>query len=124
DDTEKWALMAGCAAFVLPSKPKPHFVETFGISLVEKMLAGGGPIVTTATGGIPEAVGQYATTVPVSSPAAITAAIDEVVLEMGPEERRARAEGARAHAMQFDRLAVFDKLLARTPTAARPLTHT
>ena len=35
--------MAGSAAFVLPSKPRPEFTETFGIALVEKMLSGGGP---------------------------------------------------------------------------------
>ncbi|MDQ2678485.1 MAG: glycosyltransferase, partial [Actinomycetota bacterium] len=69
DDAEKWALMAGCATFVLPSKATPAFVETFGIALVEKMLAGGGTIITTATGGIPEAVGPHATTIPVASPA-------------------------------------------------------
>ena len=39
DDDEKPHLMAGCATFVLPSKPRPEFVETFGIALVEKMLA-------------------------------------------------------------------------------------
>ena len=47
DDDEKPLLMAGCAAYALPSKPEPEFVETFGIALVEKMLAGGGPVITT-----------------------------------------------------------------------------
>ena len=112
DDAEKWMLMAGCAAFVLPSKPMPEFVETFGITLVEKMLAGGGPIITTATGGIPEAVGDSATIVAVSSPDAVAAAIDEAVLGISREERRARADKARAHAMQFDRLNIFDRLVA------------
>ena len=60
--------MAGCAAFVLPSKPRPEFVETFGIALVEKMLAGGGPVITTDTGGIGEAVGDCALIVPVDVP--------------------------------------------------------
>ena len=46
-DGEKPHLMAGSAAFVLPSKPLPEFVETFRIALVEKMLAGGGPVITT-----------------------------------------------------------------------------
>ena len=114
DDAEKWALMAGCATFVLPSKPTPAFVETFGIALVEKMLAGGGTIITTATGGIPEAVGPHATTIPVGSPAAIAAAIDEAVLATGPGERAARAAEARSYAMRFDRLRVFDRLLERT----------
>ena len=70
DDDEKPHLMAGCAAFVLPSKPRPEFVETFGIALVEKMLAGGGPVITTDTGGIGEAVGDTALIVPVDSPSA------------------------------------------------------
>jgi glycosyltransferase involved in cell wall biosynthesis len=30
DDEEKPYLMAGAAAFVLPSKPRPEFIETFG----------------------------------------------------------------------------------------------
>ena len=68
DDDEKPYLMAGCAAFVLPSKPRPEFIETFGIALVEKMLAGGGPVITTDTGGIGEAVGDTAMIVPVDSP--------------------------------------------------------
>ena len=76
--------MAGCAAFVLPSKPKPEFVETFGIALVEKMLAGGGPIITTGTGGIPESVGDTAMIIPISSPGRIADAIDEAVLRTCP----------------------------------------
>jgi glycosyltransferase involved in cell wall biosynthesis len=112
DDEEKRLLMAGCAAFVLPSKPTAAFVETFGIALVEKMLAGGGPIVTTATGGIPEAVGDLAITIPIESPVAVGAAIDHVMLEMSAAERRSRARKARLHAMQFDRMNVFDKLMA------------
>jgi glycosyltransferase involved in cell wall biosynthesis len=112
DDAEKRALMAGCAAYVLPSKPKPEFVETFGIALVEKMLAGGGPVITTATGGIPEAVGDTATIVPVGSPSALAAALDEVVLALTPAEREARAARALDHALQFDRVGVFDRLFA------------
>ena len=41
DDDEKPLLMHGAAAYVLPSKPRPEFVETFGIALAEKMLVGG-----------------------------------------------------------------------------------
>jgi glycosyltransferase involved in cell wall biosynthesis len=110
DDAEKWSLMAGCAAYVLPSRPTPAFVETFGIALVEKMLAGGGPVITTRTGGIPEAVGDTATIIPVGSPAAVAAAIDGAVLSMSPAERQARSDEARRYALQFDRMAVFDRL--------------
>ena len=43
--------MHGCAAYVLPTKPEPDFVETFGIALAEKMLAGGGPVITSSPAG-------------------------------------------------------------------------
>lgn len=78
DDAEKPYLVAGCAAYVLPSKPRPEFVETFGIALVEKMLPGGGTVITTDVGGIPEAVGDTALIVPPGEPTAITAALDRV----------------------------------------------
>ena len=112
DDQEKPHLMAGCAAFVLPSKPRPEFTETFGIALVEKMLAGGGPVITTETGGIGEAVGDTAMIVPVESPDSITSALD-LAVTMPHHERSAMAERAREHALQFDRTRVFDRLLAR-----------
>ncbi len=118
-DDEKGHLMAGCTAFVLPSKPRPEFVETFGIALVEKMLSGGGPVITTVTGGIGEAVGDTATIVPVEDPDAIARALDDV-LAMDRAERAAAAERAREYALQFDRAVVLDKILARvtTPTWA------
>lgn len=112
DDDEKPYLMAGSAAFVLPSKPRPEFVETFGIALVEKMLAGGGPLITTDTGGIGEAVGDTALIVPVEDPAAIAAALDEA-LSLPEHEREAMELRAREHALQFDRGRVFDRLIAR-----------
>ncbi|GAA4623122.1 glycosyltransferase [Cellulomonas oligotrophica] len=120
-DDEKGHLMAGCTAFVLPSKPRPEFVETFGIALVEKMLSGGGPVITTDTGGIGEAVGDTATIVPVSDPDAIAAALDDV-LAMSEEDRAAAADRAREYALQFDRAVVLDKILdhvaALAPTPA------
>jgi hypothetical protein len=112
DDAEKPHLMAGCAAFVLPSKPRPEFVETFGIALVEKMLAGGGPVITTLTGGIGEAVGDTAMIIPVSTPGAIADALDLAVTMPSCEQTR-MAERAREHALQFDRACVFDRLLER-----------
>lgn len=111
-DGEKPYLMAGCTTFVLPSKPRPEFVETFGIALAEKMLAGGGPVVTTLTGGIGEAVGDHATIVPARDPDAVARAIDANVLELTPDDRAARATAARDYAMQFDRRGVFAKLFS------------
>jgi glycosyltransferase involved in cell wall biosynthesis len=112
DDDQKPHLMAGCAAFVLPSKPRPEFVETFGIALVEKMLAGGGPVITTDTGGIGEAVGDTAMIIPVSAPGSIAAALD-LAVTLPDDERMMMAERAREHAVQFDRTRVFDRLLER-----------
>ncbi|WP_400999299.1 glycosyltransferase [Agromyces sp. GXQ0307] len=109
DDAEKPYLMAGCATYVLPSKPRPEFVETFGIALAEQMLAGGGTVITTDTGGIGEAVGEHAIIVPVDDPDAIAVAVDRA-LALSPDERARRAERARAYALQFDRGVVFDRL--------------
>src|SRR5215212_7315320 len=79
-----------------------------------KMLAGGGPMTTTETGGIGEAVGDTALIVPSSSPNAIAAALDHA-LTMPEADRVVMAEQARSHALQFDRLIVFERLLARVP---------
>ena len=119
DDAEKSYLMAGSAAYVLPSKPRPEFVETFGIALVEKMLSGGGPVITTDTGGIGEAVGDTALIVPVESPSAIADALDRV-LTMSSSERSEWEQRARAHALQFDRVAVLDGILARVSQVQIP----
>ncbi|GAB7047601.1 hypothetical protein JCM9534A_27270 [Catenuloplanes indicus JCM 9534] len=110
DDDEKPLLMNGCAAYVLPTKPEPDFVETFGIALAEKGLAGGGPIITALTGGTGEAVGDAAVIVEAGDVAGIAAAVDRVVLEMSAEERRDLEVRARVHAMTFDRGRVFDDL--------------
>ena len=110
DDEEKPLLMAGCAAYALPTKPEPDFVETFGIALAEKMLAGGGPVVTTITGGTGEAVGDTAVIVEPGDIQALAEALDHCVLEMTPAEREARAARALEKAMTFDRAAVFDSL--------------
>jgi glycosyltransferase involved in cell wall biosynthesis len=112
--------MRGCAAYALPTKPEADFVETFGIALVEKMLTGGGPVITTLTGGTGEAVGDTAVIVPAGDVQALADALDRVVLDMPSAEREAMAERARAYALQFDRVPVFDALFPRTislPTA-------
>ena len=115
DDDERQALMAGSAAFVLPSKPRPEFTETFGIALVEKMLSGGGPVITTETGGIGEAVGDTALIVPTDDPPAIAEALSEA-LTMSPAEQASLAVRARTYALQFDRMAVFDRLMDNLAT--------
>ena len=112
-DAEKPALMAGSRAYVLPSKPRPEFTETFGIALVEAMLAGGGPVITCDTGGIGEAVGEHARFVPAGDPAGISAALDDVVLGTDEGARSAWSAHARSHALRFDRMPIFEKLLEK-----------
>ena len=118
DDNEKPLLMRGCAAYVLPTKPEPDFVETFGIALAEKMLAGGGPIVTTLTGGTGEAVGDTAVIIKPGDVAGLAAAVDRVVLDMSAAERQDLEARGRARAMAFDRIAVFDNLFPPEPATA------
>jgi len=110
DDDEKPLLMRGCVTYALPTKPEPDFVETFGISLAEKMLVGGGPVITTVTGGTLEAVGDAAVIVPAGDVAALRAALDRVVLEMSPQRRHELERRGREFALAFDRERVFDDL--------------
>ncbi|MER5645784.1 glycosyltransferase [Streptosporangium sp. NPDC002524] len=118
DDNEKPLLMRGCAAYVLPTKPEPDFVETFGIALAEKMLAGGGPIVTTMTGGTLEAVGDTAVIVEPRDIGGLAEAVDRVVLDMSAAERQDLELRARTRAMAFDRAAVFDGLFPQEALTA------
>jgi glycogen synthase len=110
DDDEKPLLMRGCAAYALPTRPEPDFVETFGIALAEKMLAGGGPVITTLTGGTGEAVGDTALIVEPGDVPGLCAALDYAVLDMPESDRRQMEFRARARAMTFTREAVFDDL--------------
>ena len=87
-------------------------------ALVENMLSGGGPVVTTDTGGIGEAVGTTALVVPAADPGAIAAALDKV-LAMDDDERAAWSARAREHALQFERGVVLDKILDRVAAATR-----
>ncbi len=116
-DEEKPHLMAACAAYVLPSRPSPEFTETFGIALVEKMLAGGGPVITCDTGGILEAVGDTAIIIPVNDPGALSVALNVVVDGLEEADREWWQSRAREYALQFDRENVFDLLFARVRTA-------
>lgn len=116
DDNEKAHLMRGSAAYVLASKPRPEFTETFGIALVEKMLSGGGPVLTTTTGGIPEAVGDAAILFQAGDVDSLADRLDEVIIDLDDCEVQVRASYARRHALQFDRMEVFDHLIEGIPS--------
>ena len=77
-------------------------------------------MVTTDTGGIGEAVGDTALVVPVEDPAAIAAALDQA-LGLPDHEREAMELRAREHALQVDRVRVFDLLLSRLDACAWPV---
>lgn len=122
-DDEKGPLMHGCSAYVFPSKPKPEFTETFGIAIAEKMLAGGlGPVITTRTGGIPEATGGESAGTCLEFPAGDVPALAQKLNDltrMSTDDRRQMAQMAQNYAMQFDRKNVLQSLLNRAdPTPA------
>ena len=110
-DEEKSWLMHGCSAYCLPSTARPEFTETFGIAIAEKMLAGGpGPVVTTRTGGIPEATGDQCIYHEAGNVSDLTRALDEAY-NMTDDERHQLSKDAREFAMRFDRAAVFGNLI-------------
>ena len=112
-DVEKGPLLHGCAAYCLPSKPRPEFVETFGIAVAEKMLSGGlGPVITTKTGGIPEASGGYCLEHEAGNVEDLRRCLDQAAT-MSTEEKRQLSKEAQEFAMQFDRGEILRKLLER-----------
>jgi glycosyltransferase involved in cell wall biosynthesis len=72
-------------------------------------------VITTETGGIGEAVGDTAMIIPVGEPRAIAEALDRVVYDLTERERQERELRARAHAVQFDRAIVLERMLSRVP---------
>ena len=112
-DHEKGFLMQACHAYLLPSKPRPEFIETFGIAVAEKMLAGGaGPVITTRTGGIPEASGGFCLEHAAGDVEDLRAQLDALA-GMSLEQRLGLNAAARNFALQFDRRAVLERLLSR-----------
>lgn len=117
-DEEKGVLMHGAFAYCLPSKPKPEFIETFGIAVAEKMLAGGlGPVITTRTGGIPEATGGHCLEHEAGNVDELRECLNRAYF-MTNEEREELSERAREFAMNFDRAAILENLIQRSLVAA------
>jgi len=113
-DAEKGALMHACFAYCLPSKARPEFVETFGIAVAEKMLAGGpGPVITTRTGGIPEATGGHCLEHEAGDRDSLREALNRAAF-MSESEREALSRRAREYAMRFDQASVLESLLERS----------
>ncbi|MDF1658515.1 MAG: glycosyltransferase family 4 protein [Verrucomicrobiales bacterium] len=113
-DEEKGVLMHCSFAYCLPSKPKPEFIETFGIAVAEKMLAGGpGPVITTRTGGIPEATGGHCLEHGAGNVSELRECLNKAFF-MTEEERLELSQRAREFALNFDRVAILDNLIRRS----------
>ncbi|MEM7010766.1 MAG: glycosyltransferase family 4 protein [Verrucomicrobiota bacterium] len=116
-DEEKGVLMHACYAWCLPSKARPEFTETFGIAVAEKMLAGGlGPVITTRTGGIPEASGGNCLEHKAGDAADLRRCLN-LAATMTDDERLSLSQRARSFALQFDRAEVLANLMSKTQTA-------
>ena len=119
-DLDKLALMSGCHAYCLPSKPRVEFTETFGIAIAEAMLSGGiGPVITTRTGGIPEATGDYCLYHKAGDVTDLVACLNKVA-RMPDHARACMSQQARNYACRFDREKILKNLLEESvvPTAA------
>ena len=113
-DLEKLAFMSGCHAYTLPSKPRVEFTETFGIAIAEAMLSGGiGPVITTRTGGIPEATGDHCLYHKAGDVADLVACLNKVA-SMPDHSRAYLSQQARSYARRFDREKILKSLLTQS----------
>lgn len=94
--------------FVLPSIPIPGMAEQFGFVLIEAM-ASGVPVIATATGSIPEVVGDDAVLIPPRDISALRDAIAELI--SNPERRRdLAARGRNRVVTHFRREDIADRM--------------
>lgn len=95
-DAERRTLYAGAVALVLPS-----FHEGFGLTALEAMAAGV-PVVASNRGSLPELVGDAGLLVDPTDPAAISAALQQVLGDPSVRARLAAEGRARAAAYSWD----------------------
>lgn len=97
DEEARADLLAGAEALVLASR-----YEGFGLTAGEAMAAGV-PVVATATGGIPEVVGDAGVLVPPDDPAALASALSVLLADSEQRARLAALGPARAAKFTWDR---------------------
>lgn len=109
-----------CTAFVMPSRFEP-----FGLSALEAMVCGA-PVIASATGGLPEFITDHETglIVPPADPAALAAALRELLLNPQQAQRLVTAATGCAGALTWDHAAGATLQLYRrlSPSASRPVT--
>jgi glycosyltransferase involved in cell wall biosynthesis len=113
DDTQKAKLLGAAAVFAYPS-----LYEGFGIPPLEAM-AVGVPVVATAAGGVPEAVGPAAVVVPVGDEDAFTAGLALVLDDNATRDRLVAAGHARVELFTWGRCAAGIDALYRQAADSR-----
>jgi glycogen synthase len=108
------AVLRHADLFCLPSE-----YEELGTAALEAMAAGL-PIVASATGGIPGAVGPAGRLVPPGDPAALADALDALLSDESEAARLARMARERARELSWDRLVLRVLDVYRFALACRP----
>jgi glycosyltransferase involved in cell wall biosynthesis len=85
-----WTFFRELDAFVLPSLTAPHWTEQFGAALAEAM-ACGVPVIGSASGAIPEVVGDCGIVVEENNPTALAQAIQTLASDPDRRARYAKA---------------------------------
>jgi glycosyltransferase involved in cell wall biosynthesis len=114
----RWLRAMDC--LVLPSRTTPTWKEQFGLVLAQAM-ACGVPVVGSASGAIPEVIGDAGLLVPEGSPAALASALTSLLTS--PELRSRLAERGRARvlnrysatALADETFRLFSDLLRQPP---------
>lgn len=113
-------LLHGCDALVLPSRVLPDGRTESAPTVLLEALAAGSPIVATAVGGVAELVGDAGLVVPPDDPAALAAALQQILFI--PGVAAALSQKARARAAAYDWEAIAPRLLG--PQLARAASYT
>jgi alpha-maltose-1-phosphate synthase len=114
------SVFAAADIVVAPSLPTPYWEEQFGMVLIEAM-ASGRALITTASGAIPEVVGDAAMLVPPYDVHALSTSLDELLRNVErraefADAGRARVEARYSTHVVSDQLRQVYRYLIATPT--------